>query len=253
MAECDVLVLGAGVAGLSAASVLATAGLDVLVLEGASRVGGRLRSASIGGTTVELGANWIQGTVSGNNPVQALATELGLDGIEGDDAFEDAAVLCAHTGRALDEDGSRRRALESAREAVLRAARDAPDRTIAAAMRDDGGWQARDALDRAFEWLAFDFELGESAERASVLHNVLEETTLDEYGEACTLCTDGARRHESPHPACKSRARARPRAAARLRAYADGAMLVRLAQRAASICSRARCTTDWRPPAGECS
>src|SRR5690348_4226879 len=56
---CDVLVVGAGVAGLSAAVELDAAGVDVLVVEARERTGGRLRSVSgATGQALDLGATW---------------------------------------------------------------------------------------------------------------------------------------------------------------------------------------------------
>ena len=57
--EFDVIIAGAGAAGLSAASVLQKAGKKVLVLESRGRVGGRIYSEKLpSGSHVELGAQW---------------------------------------------------------------------------------------------------------------------------------------------------------------------------------------------------
>ena len=55
-----VLVVGAGFAGLSAATELHDLGFDVRVLEARERVGGRVWSTTLtNGAIVELGAEWI--------------------------------------------------------------------------------------------------------------------------------------------------------------------------------------------------
>jgi len=58
--QADVVIVGAGLAGLAAARALAAAGADVIVLEARERVGGRVytRPAS-DGTLLDLGAQWI--------------------------------------------------------------------------------------------------------------------------------------------------------------------------------------------------
>ncbi len=50
------VVVGGGVAGLTAARDLAAAGREVLVLEGSPDIGGKLRSASVAGVSVDVGA-----------------------------------------------------------------------------------------------------------------------------------------------------------------------------------------------------
>lgn len=55
--ESRVIVVGSGLAGLSAARELSHRGYDVTVLEADSRVGGRLLSAKVeGGAAIDLGA-----------------------------------------------------------------------------------------------------------------------------------------------------------------------------------------------------
>jgi oxygen-dependent protoporphyrinogen oxidase len=51
-----IVVVGAGIAGLTAAHDLAAAGHDVLVLEGSPEVGGKLRRLPVAGVTVDVGA-----------------------------------------------------------------------------------------------------------------------------------------------------------------------------------------------------
>jgi monoamine oxidase len=72
----DVVVVGAGLAGLVAARDLLGEGLAVLVLEARSRVGGRLLNHTLeGGAVVELGGQWVGPT---QDAVLALAEELGI-------------------------------------------------------------------------------------------------------------------------------------------------------------------------------
>lgn len=71
-----VVVVGAGIAGLSAANALAHAGVPAVVLEARDRVGGRLHTVDLGGVPVDLGGSWIHQPEG--NPLRALADELGV-------------------------------------------------------------------------------------------------------------------------------------------------------------------------------
>lgn len=55
----DVVIVGAGFAGLSAAERLTSAGASVLVLEGKDRVGGRSFTGEVAGVKVDFGATWV--------------------------------------------------------------------------------------------------------------------------------------------------------------------------------------------------
>lgn len=74
MDQVEVVVIGAGLAGLTAARDLQAAGRSVVVLEARDRVGGRLLNHTFGdGTIVELGGQWIGPS---QHRVRALADEL---------------------------------------------------------------------------------------------------------------------------------------------------------------------------------
>ena len=88
--ETDVVVVGAGIAGLTAADALVGAGRDVIVLEARDRVGGRVWNTEIGGQANELGGQWI---APYQTAVHEVMGELGLELFhahrEGDRVFID--------------------------------------------------------------------------------------------------------------------------------------------------------------------
>ena len=71
----DVIVVGAGLSGLSAARRLERAGFDVEVFEARDRVGGRTLTRSLEGEPVDLGGQWVAPT---QERVLALVDELGI-------------------------------------------------------------------------------------------------------------------------------------------------------------------------------
>jgi monoamine oxidase len=72
----DVAVVGAGLAGLTAARRLAAGGVSVLVVEARDRVGGRVVGHTLGGTVVEMGGQWVGPRQS---EILALIDELDLE------------------------------------------------------------------------------------------------------------------------------------------------------------------------------
>jgi monoamine oxidase len=77
----EVVVIGAGAAGLAAASALHAAGVEFAVLEARDRVGGRIftRRDSRTGAPIELGAEFIHGSA---DDLQTVLQEAGLRTIE---------------------------------------------------------------------------------------------------------------------------------------------------------------------------
>lgn len=82
MKNLPVLVIGAGVAGLSAATSLRAAGIDCVVVEAANRVSGRAYTTRIGHHAFDHGASWLH--AAARNPIADFARAAGCKLINAD-------------------------------------------------------------------------------------------------------------------------------------------------------------------------
>lgn len=74
--EVDVIIVGAGLAGLGAATQLRRAGKSVLVLEASDRVGGRCKPGEIAGRRIDHGGQWIG---AAHHRYRAAAKQRGIE------------------------------------------------------------------------------------------------------------------------------------------------------------------------------
>jgi monoamine oxidase len=77
-----VVVVGAGIAGLTVANALGHAGVECVVLEARRRIGGRLHTLDLAGSPVDLGGSWLHHP--SGNPLRRFAREAGVDCRPGD-------------------------------------------------------------------------------------------------------------------------------------------------------------------------
>jgi monoamine oxidase len=135
--DADLVVVGAGLAGLAAARAAVAAGAKVVVVEARDRVGGRVLNEEIGdGRVVEVGGQWIGPT---QDRLAALARELGVDTFptyaEGENVLEYGGRLRRYRGAIprlnpavlLDVERAQRRLNQLAKRVPLEAPWEAPN------------------------------------------------------------------------------------------------------------------------------
>ena len=78
----QIIVIGAGIAGITAAKKLQAEGYHVVVLEGRDRIGGRIWTDNSLGVPLDLGAAWIHKV--GGNPLSPLVKQFGINTVKSD-------------------------------------------------------------------------------------------------------------------------------------------------------------------------
>lgn len=161
--------VGAGVAGLTAATLLSDAGQRVVVLEARDRVGGRVVTDRAGGTATDLGASWIHGVT--DSPVAATAAAFGMRMVEFTvGGYQPDSRPTAHYGP------SGERLTDAAARAYV-ADIHAVDRTLAEAIaRSAAAASYRDVTEEALAAQGWD------AERTQRVREYLEHRAEEQYG-----------------------------------------------------------------------
>lgn len=128
-----VLVIGAGVAGLTAAHYLRAAGVDATIIEARDRIGGRTWTKDFAGAPIDLGGAWLHGPVG--NPVARYCENAGI-AYSPDETGHDGLLDLPHneliSGPALEELDAAVEGISNARNQVLNELGD--DATVADAI-----------------------------------------------------------------------------------------------------------------------
>lgn len=129
--EVDVVVIGAGAAGIAAARRLRAQGLTTVIVEARDRVGGRAHTIPLMGQAVDIGAHWLH--AAGNNGLIAQAKALGL--MLFDAPQEPLLLIGAREADSLERAAFARR-WEEAEAAILDLAGGPTDQPAAAALAE---------------------------------------------------------------------------------------------------------------------
>ena len=140
MPDVDVVVIGAGLAGLGAATALRAAGRSAVVLEATERIGGRAWTTlppELGGVWFDMGAVWLHNAET--NPLVPLARAAGETLLRSDELRVERVFVGARQATAeevADLGGAWQRFEDRAAE-LLREGGDVPLAAVARSMPDD--------------------------------------------------------------------------------------------------------------------
>lgn len=181
----EVIVVGAGLAGLAAAKELQAHGASVIVLEAGSYIGGRVRTDRSLGAPFEFGAGWIHGP-SGANPTRELADQAGADLFVTDDG---SLELFDQYGDALtDEEHGRQDDMSARLRRFLNApARRQDARSVYDAVSDMDPELLNDPLGRWNLSANLEFDIGAGIEDISAANALAS----DAFGGADAILREG--------------------------------------------------------------
>ncbi|KAF8325846.1 amine oxidase [Cantharellus anzutake] len=196
----SVIILGGGITGIIAARELHRGSIsDFLIVDAQDSLGGRLRNVQVGGYTVEVGPNWIEGVHSDRgrtNPIYELAQKHGLRMVYNN--WTDVAFYDQHGRNTKEFPKSFARAVKQ--KAVLvssageRIARGKVDLTARSGLRLSSQNVAQSQYDKASEYFTYDWEYGQRPDESSWIATSLNYNgTFDPvygFGDSDLMCID---------------------------------------------------------------
>ncbi len=133
MSDTEIIVVGAGVAGLASAARLRATGRSCVVLEASGRVGGRAHTIRLGDTPFDLGATWLH--EAERNPLADLARAAG-EALEDADAPRNRLLLVDGRRAGAEDEAAYWRAAGAFDRACQARAKQEPDVSLSEAIAD---------------------------------------------------------------------------------------------------------------------
>lgn len=156
--DADVIIIGAGAAGIAAGRALRRQGIDVILVEARDRVGGRAHTIPLASQPVDIGAHWLH--AAGANSLVAQARRLGL---ALHDAPQEPLLITGGSIAAPQEQAAFMRRWEEIDAAMLAHPADAPARSAAGTFREASRGSKNDAghrFDNTIRFLHGAFDSG---------------------------------------------------------------------------------------------
>ena len=189
--DAEVLVLGAGMAGISAASTLSDGGItNLLILEAQEQIGGRVKSTVLSsGVRVELGANWIHGIdpeLPGKHPLWRIAERCG--GVDGNFVSDSKVHVFDNSGNNITNSSTYKgrlaqwNKLDLTSYAEERRASNLSDISVRQALTDRG-WIPKSELDNLIEWYGVDYgKFAALPDQVTLLHSCYPDPAYLDFG-----------------------------------------------------------------------
>ncbi|CAF3949165.1 unnamed protein product [Rotaria sordida] len=193
--KTKVVVLGGGVAGVIAARTLYENGVnDFVLVEAESDLGGRMKHTKFAGYTVELGANWIQGTMNTathkENPIWTLTKKYNLLNVASN--LDD---LSTYDQNGYTDYRDIQKRYDDIFTKVLADAGTRLKRTLVDLSFDEGqclaGWKAQTPQEKVAELFTFDFEYADTPAASSMIEAAVNyNETYIQWNEDDLFCID---------------------------------------------------------------